>query len=289
MPELEIQPFSDEHLEAAASPARGAPQPPPRGRAGPARERRLSRRDRGALGARMSVRRGRDPRRRARRLPARRPSRRRGLGLEHLGGVRGPRCARARAGAGSVRGGSRGVGRARAATPHYALVPATDPELVDAWFRLSLRRTARGGHPGDARVDGRLRRRASPSGARSADDFEAATALDLELPRHQARAPAFSTIAPTAESPTRTGRSSCRRSTTRRSSSSSPRSTAKAVGELLMVPVERSSMHVGLARAGAGRLPRATQRRCPRRAARARASRLTSAGLALGPRAGLLR
>ena len=72
-------------------PARGAPCTPPRGRARPARERRLSRGDRGAMGHGRTLRSDSDPERRARRLPARSPSGRRELGLEHLGRICRPR------------------------------------------------------------------------------------------------------------------------------------------------------------------------------------------------------
>ena len=79
-------------------------------------------------------------------------------------------------------------------TSHYAMVPATDPELVDAWFRLgfghqhvhAIRETpgpgAHGGAPG---VEIRRARR---------EDIDALAALDLALPRHQALSPVFSRL-----------------------------------------------------------------------------------------------
>ena len=80
---------------------------------------------------------------------------------------------------------------------HYALVPATDPGLVDAWFRLwfGAQHAAAVQETPESTAD-------SPRGlgVRRAEreDIEAATALDLELARHQERSPVFSQIAPTA-------------------------------------------------------------------------------------------
>ena len=78
-------------------------------------------------------------------------------------------------------------------TSHYALVPATDPALVDAWFRLgfgqqqvhAIRETPPEGlHPaGPIGLTLRLARR---------DDLDALTRLDIALPEHQARSPVFS-------------------------------------------------------------------------------------------------
>ena len=129
---------------------------------------------------------------------------------------------------------------------HYALVPATDPELVDAWFRLSFgAQHAAGIQETPAVADN------SPSDViarrATAEDVEAGTALDLELPRHQERSPVFSMAAPTAI--TDEDREQFL------SEVDDPEVglflaeiDGKPVGELLMVPVERSSMHVGLAR-----------------------------------------
>ena len=129
---------------------------------------------------------------------------------------------------------------------HYALVPATDPELVDAWFRLSFGAQHAAGiqetpDVADNSPPNVIARRAT------AEDVEAGTALDLELPRHQERSPVFSMAAPTAI--TDEDREQFL------SEVDDPEVglflaeiDGKPVGELLMVPVERSSMHVGLAR-----------------------------------------
>ncbi len=81
------------------------------------------------------------------------------------------------------------------ATSHYAVVPATDPALVDAWFRLgfgqqhvhAIREAAAPGHI--------LR---SPAGIviRRAErrDIAALGRLDLVLPEHQAGSPVFSML-----------------------------------------------------------------------------------------------
>jgi ribosomal protein S18 acetylase RimI-like enzyme len=129
---------------------------------------------------------------------------------------------------------------------HYALVPATDPELVDAWFRLSFGAQHAAGiqetpkQLADAPANVAVRRAA-------AEDLEASTAIDLELPRHQERSPVFSQPAPTEI--TEDDREQFL------SEIDDPEVAlflaeieGKAVGELLMVPVERSSMHSGLAR-----------------------------------------
>ena len=129
---------------------------------------------------------------------------------------------------------------------HWALVPGTDPELVDAWFRLSfgaqhaagIQETPESTGPS---TNGVVARRAVEG------DLEEAMALDLELPRHQARSPVFGPPAPTAI--TDEDREEFLTDV------ANPEVAlflaeidGKAVGELLMVPVERSSMHSGLAR-----------------------------------------
>src|SRR5262245_21118103 len=130
---------------------------------------------------------------------------------------------------------------------HYALVPATDAELVDAWFRLSF-----GAQHAAAIQETPESLPAPPSHVvvrpAVAEDIDAATAIDLELPRVQDRSPVFSR-APAPTSITEEDREEFL-------SDIDDEETAlfvaeiegMLVGELLMVPVERSSMHVGLAR-----------------------------------------
>lgn len=78
-------------------------------------------------------------------------------------------------------------------TAHYALVPATDPALVDAWFRLgfghqqvhAIRETP----PEDPRTEETTGPTLRLAGR---DDLDALTRLDIALPEHQARSPVFS-------------------------------------------------------------------------------------------------
>ena len=135
---------------------------------------------------------------------------------------------------------------ARGRNAHYALVPATDPELVDAWFRLSFGAQHAAGiqetpEPTAASPGGVVVRRAERTTSKPRLRSISSS------PRHQARSPVFSQIAPTAI--TDEDREQFL------ADIDDPEVglflaeiDGKAVGELLMVPVERSSMHVGLAR-----------------------------------------
>ena len=76
---------------------------------------------------------------------------------------------------------------------HYALAPATDAELVDAWFRLGFgHQQAHGLREVPARVDVRI-----PDGFEirepREEDIDALLAVDLALPAHQRSSPVFST------------------------------------------------------------------------------------------------
>jgi GNAT superfamily N-acetyltransferase len=76
-------------------------------------------------------------------------------------------------------------------TSHYTVVPATDPELVDAWFRLgfghqhvhAIREPLHEAPPPPEGITVRLPRR---------EDFDVLARVDLSLPEHQALAPVFS-------------------------------------------------------------------------------------------------
>jgi ribosomal protein S18 acetylase RimI-like enzyme len=75
---------------------------------------------------------------------------------------------------------------------HYALVPATDPALVDAWFRLGFgQQQAQAVRDlpavGDVRIDDRFEIREP-----RAEDVEALIDVELALPAHQRGAPVFS-------------------------------------------------------------------------------------------------
>ncbi len=75
---------------------------------------------------------------------------------------------------------------------HYTLVPATDAELVDAWFRLGFgHQQALALRQVPAHVDFRV-----PDGFEIREpcdeDIEALLAVDISLPAHQRRSPVFS-------------------------------------------------------------------------------------------------
>ncbi len=86
-------------------------------------------------------------------------------------------------------------------TSHYAVVPATDSTLVDAWFRLGFGhqhvhaiREAPATHEVPAPPAGLVLRLARP------EDVDALARLDLALPEHQALSPVFSRLPlPTVE------------------------------------------------------------------------------------------
>ena len=135
---------------------------------------------------------------------------------------------------------------ARGWSDHYALVPATDAELVDAWFRLSFGAQHAAGiqetpdstaYPPEGVVIRPAQR----------EDLEPAMTLDLELARHQGRSPVFSTLPP--QEITDEDREQFLEDVDDASIGLFlAELDGKVVGELLMVPVEKSSMHVGLAR-----------------------------------------
>ena len=83
------------------------------------------------------------------------------------------------------------------ATSHYAVVPATDPALVDAWFRLGFGQQ----HVlaiRDAAAPGEQLRPPAGIMIRRAErrDIPALARLDLLLPEHQGRSPVFSMLEP---------------------------------------------------------------------------------------------
>ena len=81
-------------------------------------------------------------------------------------------------------------------TSHYAVVPATNPALVDAWFRLgfgqqhvhAIREAP--AEPLTERLPGVVIRRAAR------DDIDALAELERVLPAYQMRSPVFSSLAP---------------------------------------------------------------------------------------------
>jgi predicted N-acetyltransferase YhbS len=131
------------------------------------------------------------------------------------------------------------------ATRHYVLAPATDAELVDAWFRLSFGAQHAMGiqqvPDGVGRADDGLTiRKARP------DDAEDAARLDLLLPEHQERSPVFGA----APKPTEAELLDDYREELEAEDEGVflAEREGEAIGLLAMAPVERSSMHAGLAR-----------------------------------------
>jgi ribosomal protein S18 acetylase RimI-like enzyme len=127
----------------------------------------------------------------------------------------------------------------------YALVPATDLELVDAWFRLSFgAQHAAGIQETPERTDeappGVVVRRAT------ADDADAVVKLDFELPRYQELAPVF------GPGPTWTEEESREEFLAEVDDGEQAilvgEVDGRIVSMLVMVPVEKSSQHTGLAR-----------------------------------------
>ena len=81
-------------------------------------------------------------------------------------------------------------------TSHYAVVPATDPELIDAWFRLGFGQQ----HVHAIREVPATRLAEAPPGLvirpTVREDIDVLAALDLALPAHQVRSPVFSSVPP---------------------------------------------------------------------------------------------
>jgi GNAT superfamily N-acetyltransferase len=135
------------------------------------------------------------------------------------------------------------VGEGR--TRHYALVPATDTELVDAWFRLSFgAQHAAGIQETPQSLNG------SPQGIEvrpaAAEDADAAMVLDRVLPLHQGRSPVFSPGPPSTEAEIRD--EFLKDVDDPEIGIFIAELEGQPVGLLAMVAAEKSSMHSGLAR-----------------------------------------
>ncbi|MCZ7588100.1 MAG: GNAT family N-acetyltransferase [Gaiella sp.] len=139
-------------------------------------------------------------------------------------------------------------------TSHYAVVPASDPALVDAWFRLgfghqhvhAIREARPAGEPSEP-PPGLVVRLASR------DDLDALARLELALPEHQALSPVFSRLPLPSLEETRAEYDA---------DFDDPQFTTyvverhgEIVGSAVACPVEVSPAHTSLARApGAGLL-----------------------------------
>ena len=130
-------------------------------------------------------------------------------------------------------------------TAHYAVVPASDGALIDAWFRLGFGQQhvhALGSVPVAAPVPaaGCTIRRAGRN------DLTALAALDLVLPEHQALSPVFSAGAvPTIEEALADWAEDIDDPTV---AAFVAERDGEIVGSAIGCPVEKSGMHSGIAR-----------------------------------------
>ena len=128
---------------------------------------------------------------------------------------------------------------------HYVLVPASDADLVNAWFRLSfgaqhaagIQETPEALNSAPSRVEVRPAR---------ADDVDAAVALDWVLPQHQERSPVFSAGPQWSEEELR--KEFLEDIANPEIGLFIAELAGKPVGLLAMVSAEKSSMHSSLAR-----------------------------------------
>jgi ribosomal protein S18 acetylase RimI-like enzyme len=128
---------------------------------------------------------------------------------------------------------------------HYALVPATDRELVDAWFRLSFgAQHAAGIQETPDRTNGAPREITVRRAVR--EDVDAVVELDLELPRHQEQSPVFAPGAPWTVEEAR--EDFLKDVEDHEIAMLVAESAGRIVSLLVMVPVEKSTLHSGLAR-----------------------------------------
>jgi GNAT superfamily N-acetyltransferase len=124
---------------------------------------------------------------------------------------------------------------------HYALVPATDPALLDAWFRLGF-----GAQQAHGLID--VPEREWPAGVREAteDDIEELVAIGPLLSRHQTRTPVFSSVAEQTADEVRAD--VVDDFATEGVANLVYESDGRIVGDFFVCPIELSSAHAGLAR-----------------------------------------
>jgi GNAT superfamily N-acetyltransferase len=127
------------------------------------------------------------------------------------------------------------------ARAHYALVPATDQGLLNAWFRLGF--GAQHGH-GIIHIPERDR----PAGVREAtrDDIEALVEIGPFLSRHQSRSPVFSSVP--EQSPEEVRADVLDDFNYDNVANLVYESEGRIVGDFFVCPLEMSSAHKGLAR-----------------------------------------
>ncbi len=124
---------------------------------------------------------------------------------------------------------------------HYALVPATDASLLDAWFRLGF-----GAQQGHGLME--IPEREWPPGVReaTADDVEGLVEIGPFLSRHQGQSPVFSSV---SEQTPEEVRADVLDDFTRDDGVNLVYELeGRIVGNFFVCPVELSSAHSGLAR-----------------------------------------
>jgi ribosomal protein S18 acetylase RimI-like enzyme len=136
------------------------------------------------------------------------------------------------------------VAEGRAA--HHVVVPASDAELVEAWFRLGFGQQQAFGIRGleeerDPQAPGAAAVRPARPG-----DLEALVALAPALPEHQARSPVFSAGLRETEEELRA--EIAKDLADERFGSLVAEVDGEVVGSFFLVPTEESGMHSGLAR-----------------------------------------
>jgi GNAT superfamily N-acetyltransferase len=127
---------------------------------------------------------------------------------------------------------------------HFAVVPASDPELVDAWFRLGFGQQHAYGIRELPDVEW-------PDGVREAEerDVHALMALAPELPAHQRLAPVFSGLPRTDEDPETERKELLEELADETAVSLVAEQDGRIVGNFFVCPLEVStSTHYGIAR-----------------------------------------
>jgi GNAT superfamily N-acetyltransferase len=126
-------------------------------------------------------------------------------------------------------------------TKHYVLVPATDQDLLDAWFRLGF-----GAQHGHGLIE--IPEREWPAGAREAteDDIEALVEIGPFLSRHQRQSPVFSGVP--EQTPEEVRADVLDDFSLEGVANIVYEVDGRIVGDFFVCPLELSSAHSGLAR-----------------------------------------
>ena len=124
---------------------------------------------------------------------------------------------------------------------HYALVPASDEALLDAWFRLGF-----GAQQGHGIIE--IPERAWPPGVREAtkDDLEPLVEIGPLLSRHQGQSPVFSSVP--EQSPEQVRADLLDDFASEDGANLVYELDGRIVGDFFVCPLELSRAHTGLAR-----------------------------------------